>query len=111
MDKSWGPWIEHDGTGCPCVGAFAEAELYPPWIDTKTKQAIVVGGPQWGWENAKTVTRETQTKRFVVGAVIRYRVRKPRAASTETGMAILREIADRELHSDPVRERVQADTK
>lgn len=25
-DKQWGPWIDHDGKGCPCVGELVQCE-------------------------------------------------------------------------------------
>lgn len=24
MEEDWGPWIEHDGKGCPCAGMHVE---------------------------------------------------------------------------------------
>ena len=88
MAEEWGPWIEHDGNGCPCVGMMVEAEIVT--IDRKQssfRQALVKGGPQWVWKNAETVTRETDTHIYVVGAVIRYRIRKPQALQDLIRMA------------------------
>lgn len=27
MAEEWGPWIEHDGKGCPVVGLFVQAQI------------------------------------------------------------------------------------
>lgn len=62
MSEEWGPWIEHDGKGCPCVGMYAER------IHDRGDVVIGVvlrGGRSWEW--APGFTR-----------VIRYRIRKPR---------------------------------
>lgn len=84
----WGPWIEHDGKGCPCRGMWAEAVVatLPDMTHTYQRETLVNGGPQWLWENAQRVSRETETHRYVIGGVIRYRIRKPR------GLTILEEL-------------------
>ena len=79
MSEEWGPWTEHDGKGCPCVGEYAEVD----WLCRVrglvrgTILAPVEG--TLGWIYAKPVPG-------VEGIVIRYRIRKPR------GMAILESI-------------------
>lgn len=27
LDYEWGPWIEHDGSGCPCIGKYVHVKL------------------------------------------------------------------------------------
>ena len=28
MSEQWGPWIEHDGKGCPCLGQWVKAVFH-----------------------------------------------------------------------------------
>jgi hypothetical protein len=70
----WGPWIEHDGRGCPVpngtiVQVFEQCAalgLIGPNV------GVSMSGNSWIWQNFPEFTK-----------VICYRVRKPR------GMAIL----------------------
>lgn len=82
MSEEWGPWIEHDGRGCPCVGMFVElvalcvclGEL-PPRRGTPLATSTLMS---WDWANHPKYT-----------AVLRYRIRKPR------GMVVLEgQLAD-----------------
>lgn len=64
----WGPWIEHDGKGCPCKGMWIQAQY------NDFEGRIVEGFPTgvasgWVWNY--------EPLRF--WKVIRYRIRKPRA--------------------------------
>ena len=73
--SEWGPWIEHDGKGCPCVGQYVQTERLKKienWVgssativDGKFTWGIARGGKSWFWENGWT-------------RIIRYRIRKPR---------------------------------
>ena len=71
----WGPWIEHDGQGCPVVGQYVQ--VVAEWKDhiTGSDGLVVRPGPDWYWRNFP--------KTWMVR---RYRIRKPR------GMAILESI-------------------
>lgn len=84
-NDEWGPWIEHDGRGCPLQrGTLGEAELrtgrivafrascgstrggpYVPAPDNAYTSAWVWGGKPDRWKDEE---------------VIRYRIRKPRGA-------------------------------
>ena len=77
MSEEWGPWIEHDGKGCPCVGQYAHWVYDRPALCEKNPRAILQpggmtcvgyasGGKSWFWDPA-------------MRRVIRYRIRKPRA--------------------------------
>jgi hypothetical protein len=74
MTDEWGPWIEHDGSGCPCVGMWVHRIYGRPGLDTvdgKTKSekiGLVMNAQSgcWRWSNG-------------FSPVIRYRIRKPRA--------------------------------
>ncbi len=63
------------------MGMWAEVVVatLPDMKHSYQRETVVKGGPQWLWENAKRVSRETETHRYLVGGVIRYRIRKPRA--------------------------------
>jgi hypothetical protein len=78
MSEEWGPWIEHDGRGCPCVGMWVEVEAGDPHtkrILRKVEIRRVTG--LGGWLNSDFPA-------FYV--VQRYRIRKPR------GMVILESL-------------------
>lgn len=92
MAEEWGLWIEHDGTGCPCVGAFCEmvfeedpGHICPPVY------GVAKGGKGWFWEYWMTVHDDGR----LCSRIVRYRIRKPR------GLTILQEIA---ADPQPVRE-------
>lgn len=72
MSDEWGPWIEHDGRGCPkglvgkqveCVVSRPEgiARLAPDGIQYRTSAA-------WSWAICPSLYR-----------IIRYRIRRPKA--------------------------------
>lgn len=76
-DVEWGPWVEHDGKGCPCVGVYVHTVRR-----NGQEQFIIAGarcaalgvdpnGPDsaWVWGGAKPGYDD----------IIRYRIRKPRA--------------------------------
>jgi hypothetical protein len=92
MDEEWGPWIEHDGKGCPCVGKYAHwvfdghsAREGSPRCHLinggKECVGFPAGGPSWFWNSPYL-------------HVIRYRIRRPKA---------LRELIDM-VENLPVRE-------
>ena len=86
MTEEWGPWVEHDGTGCPVpIGT---------WVQVAGKHGGVDEGrvTQASFDES----RSQWFKRYVGewDYIIRYRIRKPRALEQ------LREIArnpEREL--------------
>lgn len=79
-DIEWGPWIEHDGKGCPCVGQMTMTEREFPVSRWLGGPAIINGRfvtyrprPQvkgsWHWSPGFT-------------RIIRYRIRRPSALQT-----------------------------
>lgn len=76
MAEEWGPWIEHDGKGCPVVGMYVrirtasgfEIEGVP-----SEKCAVPADGEAtaWIWSSLP------QSEAFL--RVIRYRLRRPSA--------------------------------
>ncbi len=80
MSEQWGPWIEHDGKGCPCVGKMVEVvEKY------SGHKFLIAGagfdgteswtGSSWHW----ALIQKDPTDGVDWDPIIRYRVRKPRA--------------------------------
>lgn len=107
MSDEWGPWIEHDGRGCPCRGEVIEAIWFCGDYESNVGEAGVV------WlvpEGAGSNPRESSWWWFVNGAgvvecidpktapIIRYRIRKPR------GLTILEDL----IADLPVRPEVDA---
>ena len=93
MDNEWGPWIEHDGKGCPCVGAMVHVVLG----DSFDPSEVPVLESEGGWEpgymplspsEAVGIARHGGSWSWVDGyyPVITFRVRKPR------GLTILEEL-------------------
>lgn len=66
--EEWGPWIEHDGKGCPCVGFYIQATS--EWKEHLfgTEGLVRFEGAEWDWSNFPMARK-----------LIRYRIRKPRA--------------------------------
>lgn len=78
MTDEWGPWIEHDGSGCPCVGYYIQIELdrdakrHPDRfiaINSRTFEGLLSIdlslGAEWSWDWG--------------ARVMRYRIRRPKA--------------------------------
>jgi hypothetical protein len=97
MSDEWGPWIEHDGKGCPCLGAWAQTERLGKYVfpHTGTHRAILEGRIEepanWDWSRfGERLPRGT-----VASKVIRYRIRKPRGLTIlESLLADLPERVD-----------------
>jgi hypothetical protein len=77
MSDDWGPWVEHDGKGCPCRGKYAQlvlTDILAPRRFETLVESVVWGDlgehSAWLWENAADVQ-----------VVVRYRIRRPRALS------------------------------
>ena len=94
--NEWGSWIEHDGSGCPVIGQYVQAEFrriikkapsHYVIISPKVIEGIMrrnpanIHGDSWNWRRGNPV--------------LRYRIRKPR------GLTILERIAEQ-----PEREKV-----
>lgn len=83
--EEWGPWIKHDGKGCPCVGMWVRMEGYNMRTNGPVviREKIVEDSPSWNWKMASGHAGRIRLRngRMVrsVAAVIRYRIRKPRA--------------------------------
>ncbi len=83
MTDEWGPWINHDGNGCPCVGEWVHRIYNKMALDLSDgkmkaeKEGFVrnAQSPCWKWT-------------YGFARVIRYRIRKPR------GLTILESLLE-----------------
>ncbi len=78
MAEEWGPWIEHDGKGCPPAGKFSQWRFDCPHefpvgmvdscgnvlLDDRTVQGIPSNSKSWNWHPSYL-------------HVVRYRIRRP----------------------------------
>lgn len=84
MSDEWGPWIEHDGQGCPCPGEYCQMVFEGPvGVFEKGEGVASTGGYSWDW----SLFNWQVPGGGIVARILRYRIRKPRA------LRQLREIA------------------
>ncbi len=88
-DEEWGPWIDHDGKGCPVKGMFVHAVF----IDGSEYIGITRGlGGSWTYGDVDDVStwsppNLSKNKHFdKCRPIIKYRVKKPK------GLTILEEL-------------------
>lgn len=80
-EREWGPWIEHDGSPCPCVGRLVEIKGTCSCPDTLI--AIAQNTPDWQrvlWFHCAGCGDEG----FL--SIERYRIHNPRAISQLKGI-------------------------
>ena len=77
MKDEWGPWIKHDGKGCPCVGGYVQVELdsVPTGFNV---HAIIIAPKLIEMIPQKTWRLGSWFWRYGCSWVIRYRIRRPR---------------------------------
>ena len=94
-EVEWGPWVEHDGNGCPCRGKLVHGiercGAEGGWIagkvfvngdgSTSLNTEIVPSICAWSW----AVPGNVVSQEF---HIIRYRIRKPR------GLTILESLLE-----------------
>lgn len=73
--EEWGPWISHDGKGCPVpIGTMARLE----WADGWQEVGEVEGSGAWTWgdlRDPKTWSRGSDG--LPILPIIRYQIKKP----------------------------------
>ena len=70
-EPEWGPWIEHDGKGCPCVGQYVQSEERRGLIeDHIASSGKNTSGNAWDWSSCPHCQGYH---------IVRYRIRKLRA--------------------------------
>lgn len=79
MDQEWGPWIEHDGRGCPMpIGTFSQAKCRDGSVH-EGKTSI------WDYREVNAWLWHGDAPKGL-GDVMEYRIRKPR------GLTILEQL-------------------
>ncbi len=77
MTDEGGPWTEHDGKGCPCVGSYVHV------LRRAGRDAFGVAGEDcrnWGVDpHSKGSAWVWSNDIMSFSEVIRYRIRRPRA--------------------------------
>ncbi len=73
MADEWGPWTEHDGKGCPCVGQWVQAAFN---VCTKPCSHGVLLNEIW---EGRATGRTCWVWGEGYDEIIRYRIRRPRA--------------------------------
>jgi len=77
-DDDFGPWVLHNGKGCPCVGQMVEL-VYNGWPEFI---GLAKGSGSWTYGDANdrcTWSRNGIGKDGRFYPIIRYRIKKPRA--------------------------------
>ena len=97
MTEEWGPWIEHDGKGCPCRGEIVEAI----WRHRDGRTYNYIEGESSVWlvppDAGSNPRSSSWIWRLVNGLphpmpggnsapIIRYRIRKPRGLTILEGL-------------------------
>jgi hypothetical protein len=83
MIDEWGPWIEHDGKGCPCVGQWVQAIVATPQAARFEVSHGRFDGPIWEGRATGIDGWNGPTEGF---EIIRYRIRKPRGLTILEGL-------------------------
>lgn len=84
MAEKWGPWIQHDGKGCPVVGMYVCLVV----ANGETYEGIAEPGcdnPPKGWASAWVWASVPGCDSWA--RVMRYRVRRPNALRRLIDMA------------------------
>lgn len=80
--SEWGPWIEHDGMGCPLpVGTLCRVAMEGAPGDVKQTDTVIKPMNLWGWDwmNYGLPIQMIDGRQGLCGRVLRYRVHKPDA--------------------------------
>jgi len=80
MSEDWGPWIEHDGRGCP-LKAGEVAKVRHVRSDGTSEEAVnpMVDHPSW-WHGNFGQPVLFWGRLWVCGKITHYRIRKPRSS-------------------------------
>ena len=71
--ETWGPWISHDGTGCPLAAGVIVEVVFQDGFGLCFRQISQVEGgsySSWNWEHFPVLKK-----------ILRYREKKPRGLS------------------------------
>lgn len=81
MDGEWGPWIEHDGKGCPCVGMMVH-RVFDTEFDRLVGESVSPTKEHISICTDEEIDSWNGNCDHIIGyipQVIHYRIRKPRA--------------------------------
>lgn len=93
MSEEWGPWIEHDQSGC-AVGNGVTVEIESRYESGTLDVVIVTMGcdySNYNWTMADLMARRIKRRSGRILGILRYRIRKTPAQSQQ--FEVLREIA------------------
>lgn len=95
MADDWGPWIEHDGKGCPlAAGTVCRAifEGEPGHLSAPTIGTVGANhGYSWDW----SLWGQTAPDGYRITRIIKYQVKTPRGmVELKTALADLPETVD-----------------
>ncbi len=106
--EEWGPWIGHDGKGCPVRGMMVQCVWLPledieEYISEDGEVSFVVpddagsniDDTSWIW---RIVDGQPECYNSLIAPIIRYRIRRPR------GLTLLRHLIEDLPAPVPVRE-------
>jgi len=81
MSEDWGPWIEHDGKGCPCrIGETVQIEGHTgAWGRIVVSTGVITSA---GHSHRSWIRRHSKHGQ----QIIRYRIRKPRGLTILEGV-------------------------
>ncbi len=79
-EDAWGPWIEHDGKGCPCKGQYVQAifSFGHPLMDEDYAHEENDLQWDWRWADARGKAR-----------IIRYRIRQSRTQAAVEALKVI----------------------
>ena len=88
MDEQWGPWIDHDGKGCPCRGQWVQVECRDGWTHEGLAEMSTVSrdGNKPRPYNPKCPSRWVWVEVLRKNQIIRYRIRKPKGLTILEGL-------------------------
>lgn len=76
MSEEWGPWIEHDGRGCPCRGMYVQA-LAEKSIHAISSNTRMVKVSEYVMEGVASNGGSWSGNPYY-NRYLRYRIRKPK---------------------------------
>lgn len=83
MADEWGPWIEHDGKGCPVPGQFVRTEDRGGIVIDHVALGVMISragaARSWGRPCSRNLWLWGICEGASAREVVRYRIRRPKA--------------------------------
>jgi hypothetical protein len=88
MSGEWGPWVDHDGMGCPCRGQIAHMIFRKAgyWNPKMLRRGQAIGPSEWIGIAGPHLTDGSWDWSLGHIPIIHYRIRKP------LGLTILEQV-------------------